>query len=141
MLAPKKTKFNKKFKGRFKNKTFRGNHIIFGNFALKSLNLAKITSKQLEAGRKVIIKKMKRFGFLWIRVFPDTPLTKKPNEVRMGKGKGAVNCWVAKIQKGQIIYEINCFTEKTALNALQAGAQKLPILTKIISKRAYSFNG
>ena len=141
MLFPKKTKFKKAFKGKLKNKTFRGNKLIFGNYALKSLNLAKLTSKQIEAGRKVIMKKMKRLGFLWVRVFPDIPITKKPNEVRMGKGKGAVSHWVAKIQKGQIIYEIGSLTEKNSLNALKAGAQKLPVMTRIIAKRAYSFNG
>ena len=141
MLLPKKTKFNKQFKGKFKNKTYRGNRLIFGNYALKSLNLANITSKQIEAGRKIIIKKMKRLGFLWVRVFPDTPVTKKPNEVRMGKGKGSVNHWVSKIQKGQIIYEISSLSKKSAVNALISGSHKLPILTKIISKGAYSFNG
>lgn len=141
MLFPNKTKFKKQFKGKLKNKTYRGDKLIFGNYALKSLNLAKITSKQLEAGRKIIMKKMKRLGFLWIRVFPDTPITKKPNEVRMGKGKGSVDHWVAKIQRGQIIYEISSLSKKNALVALQAGAQKLPIISKIITKGAYSFNG
>lgn len=141
MLVPKKTKFNKQFKGKFKNKTYRGNQIIFGNYALKSLNLSNITSKQIEAGRKVIIKKMKRLGFLWVRIYPDTPITKKPNEVRMGKGKGAVNHWVAKIQKGQIIYEISSLSKKNAINALLSCSHKLPVATKIISKGAYSFNG
>lgn len=141
MLFPKNTKYNKHFKGRFKNKTNRGCQFIGGNFALKSLGLSNLTSEQIEAGRKIIMKKMKRVGFLWVRVFPSIPITRKPNEVRMGKGKGAVNHWVSKIQRGQIIYEVSCLSSKIAENALLSGAQKLPVLTKVVSKGAYSFNG
>lgn len=121
MLLPKNTKFNKKFKGKFKNKTYRGNQLLFGNYALKSLQLGNITAKQIEAGRKIIIKKMKKLGFLWVRIFPDTPITKKPTEVRMGKGKGAVSHWVAKIQKGQILYEISSLSKTSAITSLMSG--------------------
>lgn len=90
MLFPKKQKFTKQFKGNLKSKTLRGSKLVFGTYALKSLNLALLTSKQIESGRRAIVRKMKRLGFLWVRVFPDKPITQKPNEVRMGKGKGAV---------------------------------------------------
>jgi len=104
MLFPNRTKYKKQFKGKLKGQTTRGNQIIYGKYALKSLEEKRITSKQIEAARRAIVRKMKRLGYLWIRIFPDTPVTSKPNENRMGKGKGAVSFWVSKIK---IIYVIS----------------------------------
>jgi len=134
MLYPKKTKYKKQFKGLIKGKTQRGNKIIYGNFALKGLEEGRITSRQLEAGRRAIVRHMKRLGFLWIRIFPDTPITSKPSEIRMGKGKGSVDYWAAKIKQGQIIYEISGVSHENSLKALKAGSTKLSIKTKIIKK-------
>lgn len=135
MLFPKKTKYKKQFKGIIKGKTNRGNKIIYGNYALKGLEEGRITSRQIEAGRRAIVRHMKRLGFLWIRVFPHTPVTSKPSEIRMGKGKGSVDFWVAKVQKGQIIYEISGVSNENSLKALKAGSTKLSIKTKIIEKK------
>lgn len=134
MLLPKKTKYNKQFKNIKYGKTVRGNQILFGTHALKTLQEIRLTSKQIEAGRRAIVRQMKRLGFLWIRVFPHIPVTSKPNEVRMGKGKGSVDRWVAPILKGQIIYEISGITDVKAIKVLMSGAHKLPVKTKIISK-------
>ena len=133
MLFPKQTKFKKQFKGLIKGQTNRGNLIKFGDYALKTLEEGRITSKQLEAGRKAITRHMQRIGFLWIRVFPHTPVSSKPSEVRMGKGKGAISFWVAKVQQGQILYEISGITPTMANHALKSGAMKLPVQTKIIT--------
>lgn len=141
MLFPKKTKYNKQFKGSVKGSTSRGNKIIFGTYALKTKEEARLTSKQIESGRRTIMKKIKRLGFLWVRVFPDTPITSKPNEVRMGKGKGSVDHWAAKVKKGQIIYEISGVSLDLAQKALISGSQKLPVLTNFSVKGAYSLNG
>jgi len=135
MLFPKRTKFKKQFKGLIKGKTNRGNQIKYGNYALKTLEEGRITSRQIEAGRKAVVRHMKRLGFLWIRIFPHTPVTSKPSEIRMGKGKGAVDFWVSKIQQGQIIYEIGGVSHDYSLKALTAGSIKLPVKTKIISKK------
>lgn len=134
MLIPKKTKYNKQFKNIKHGKTTRGSQIIFGTHAIKTLQETRLTSKQLEAGRRAIVRQMKRLGYLWIRVFPQTPVTSKPNEVRMGKGKGSVDRWVAQVKKGQIIYEISGISTNQAFKILESGAKKLPIKTKIISK-------
>ena len=134
MLFPKKTKYKKQFKGKIIGKTTRGCQIIFGTYALKSTEEARLNSRQIEAGRRAIVKQMKRIGFLWIRVFPHTPVTSKPAEIRMGKGKGSVDFWVSRIQKGQIIYEISGISKENAFDALRSGACKLPIQTKQISK-------
>ena len=134
MLFPKKFKYKKQFKGLIKGKTNRGNKIIYGNIGLKSLETTRLTSRQIEAGRKVIVRHMKRLGYLWIRVFPHTPITSKPTEIRMGKGKGSVDYWAAKIKPGQIIYEISGVSLDNSLKALRAGSMKLPIKTKIIKK-------
>ena len=134
MFFPKQTKFKKQFKGTLKGKTFKGQKIIFGNFALKSLENARITSKQIESARKVLTRKMKRLGKLWIRIFPDTPITQKPTETRMGKGKGSVSFWVAKIKKGQILFEINGFSKEDSKKILQSGTNKLPVQTKFYVK-------
>lgn len=134
MLFPKKLKYKKQFKGKLKGQTTRGDKIIFGKFALKVLEEKRITSKQIESARRTIIRKMKRLGFLWIRVFPDTPVTSKPTENRMGKGKGNVSFWVAKVKKGQILYEISGFSLENAQKILKSGSNKLPIKTKFIYK-------
>ena len=130
MLFPKKTKFKKQFKGFIKNKTYRNNKIIYGTYGLKALEEARLTARQIESARGSISKKMKKLGFLWVRIFPDTPITSKPIEVRMGKGKGAVSTWAAKVRKGQILYEISGISLKNAQNALKSGSNKLPIKTK-----------
>ena len=134
MLFPKRTKYKKQFKGKLRGQTNRGNQIIFGKYALKVLEETRITSRQIEATRRTIIRKMKRLGFLWIRVFPDTPVTAKPTENRMGKGKGSFSFWVAKVKKGQILYEISGISLENAKKVLKAGSNKLPVKTKIIFK-------
>jgi large subunit ribosomal protein L16 len=134
MLFPNKTKYKKQFKGILKGQTIRGSQIIYGKFALKSLQEKRITSKQIEATRRAIVRKMKRLGYLWIRIFPDTPVTLKPNENRMGKGKGNVSFWISKVKKGQILFEISGISFENAQKVFQAGANKLPISTKIIYK-------
>ncbi len=134
MLFPKRSKFKKQFKNSIQGTTFRGHKIIFGTYALKTLQETRLTAKQIEAGRRAIVRKMKRLGFLWVRIFPQTPITSKPTEIRMGKGKGAVDFWASKIKKGQIIYEISGISYEQAIKAFQAGSKKLPIKTKFIFK-------
>jgi large subunit ribosomal protein L16 len=134
MLFPNKTKYKKQFKGILKGQTTRGSQIIYGKYALKSLEEKRITSKQIEATRRAIVRKMKRLGYLWVRIFPDTPVTNKPNENRMGKGKGAVSFWVSKIKSGQILFEISGISFENAQKVFKAGSTKLPISTKFIYK-------
>lgn len=134
MLIPKKTKFKKQFKGNLVGQTSKSNKIIYGKYALKALKETRLTAKQIESARRIIIRKMKRLGFLWIRIFPDTPVTSKPTENRMGKGKGSVSLWVSKIKKGQVLYEISGVSFENAKKILQSGSNKLPIKTKIIYK-------
>jgi large subunit ribosomal protein L16 len=137
MLQPKKTKFRKQFKGVMKGNTKRGAEIAFGSFGLKALETTLITGRQLEAARQAITRYMKREGQMWIRVFPDKPITKKPNEVRMGKGKGAPEYFVARVTPGRILFEAEGVSEEIAKEAMRLGAQKLPILTKFIVRRDY----
>ena len=134
MLFPKKSKYKKQFKGKLKGKTTKANNIIYGKYAIKVLEETRLTSKQIEATRKIIIRKMKKLGFLWIRIFPDIPVTTKPTENRMGKGKGAFFCWIAKVKKGQILYEISGISLELAKKVLKAGSNKLPVKTKFIYK-------
>jgi large subunit ribosomal protein L16 len=134
MLFPKRTKYKKQFKGKLVGQTTRGNQIIYGKYAIKVLEETRLTARQIEATRRTIVRKMKRLGYLWIRVFPDTPITAKPTENRMGKGKGAVSFWVAKVKKGQILYEISGISLENAKKVLKAGSNKLPVQTKFISK-------
>jgi large subunit ribosomal protein L16 len=134
MLFPKKTKYKKQFKGKLIGQTTKGNQIIFGSYGLKALQEARLTARQIEATRRTLMRKMKRMGFLWLRVFPDTPVTSKPTENRMGKGKGSISFWVAKIKKGQILYEISGFPFEEAKKIFTSGSKKLPIQTKIIFK-------
>ena len=137
MLQPKKTKFRKQMKGVMKGNTKRGAEISFGSFALKALDSALITGRQIEAARQAITRYMKREGQMWIRIFPDKPITKKPNEVRMGKGKGAPEYFVARVTPGRILFEAEGVPEDVAKEAMRLGAQKLPILTKFIVRRDY----
>ncbi len=134
MLFPKRTKYKKQFKGKLIGQTARGSQIIYGKYALKVLKETRLTARQMEATRRIIVRKMKRLGYLWIRVFPDTPVTAKPTENRMGKGKGAVSFWVARVKKGQILYEISGISLENAKKVLKAGSNKLPVQTKFISK-------
>jgi len=133
MLMPKRTKYRKQQKGRNRGKSFRGNTLAFGTYGLKAIELGRINSRQIEAGRVALSRTMKRTGKIWIRVFPDKPLTAKPVGVRMGKGKGSVEEWVMNIKPGRIIFEITGVDEAIATRALRLAAAKLPFKTKIIS--------
>jgi large subunit ribosomal protein L16 len=137
MLQPKKVKFRKRQKGRVKGVATRGAEISFGSFALKSLETGWITSRQIEASRIAVTRAMKREGQVWIRVFPDKPITKKPAEVRMGKGKGSPEYWVACIKPGTILFESGGVTLQTAQDSLRLAAQKLPVRTKFVVRRDY----
>ena len=133
MLMPKRTKYRKQQKGRNRGKAFRGNSLAFGTYGLKAIELGRINSRQIEAGRVALSRTMKRTGKIWIRVFPDKPLTAKPVGVRMGKGKGGVEEWVMNIKPGRIIFEITGVNNETAVRALTLAAAKLPFKTKIVS--------
>ncbi|MCV2502212.1 MAG: 50S ribosomal protein L16 [Candidatus Lightella neohaematopini] len=133
MLQPKRTKFNKMHKGRNRGLALNSN-INFGYFGMKSISHGRITAKQIESARRVITKVMKRQGKIWIRIFPDKPITKKPLEVRMGKGKGNVEYWVALVKPGRVIYEISGVTEEIAKEAFKLATTKLPIKTIFINK-------
>jgi large subunit ribosomal protein L16 len=134
MLQPKRTKFRKQQKGRNRGLATSGNKVSFGEFALKSTTRGQITARQIEAARRAITRSVKRGGKLWIRVFPDVPITKKPIEVRQGKGKGNVEYWVAKIQPGRVIYEIEGVSEELAREAFQLAAAKLPVRTVFVTR-------
>ena len=137
MLQPKKTKFRQQQKGRLKGNTKRGAEIAFGSFGIKSLETAFITARQLEAARQAVTRYMKREGQIWIRVFPDKPITKKPNEVRMGKGKGAPEYFVARINPGRILFEADGVPMDVAKEALRLASQKLPVAVKFVVRRDY----
>ncbi|MFA0962588.1 50S ribosomal protein L16 [Roseivirga sp. BDSF3-8] len=137
MLQPKRTKFRKKQKGRVKGIAQRGHQIAFGTFAIKSLEPGWITSRQIEAARIAMTRAMKREGQVWIRIFPDKPVTKKPAEVRMGKGKGAPEYWVAVVKPGTILFESGGVNLALAQESLRLAAQKLPIKTKFVVRRDY----
>ncbi len=137
MLQPKKTKFRKMQKGRMKGNTKRGAELAFGSFGMKSLGATWITARQIEAARQAITRRMKRQGQLWIRIFPDKPITKKPAEVRMGKGKGAPELFVARVTPGRIMFEADGVPKETAMEAMRLGSQKLPITTKFVVRRDY----
>lgn len=138
MLQPKKTKFRRMQKGRMKGLAQRGNQLAFGSFGIKALDSAWITGRQIEAARQAIVRHMKREGQIWIKIFPDKPITKKPAEVRMGKGKGSPEGFVAPVTPGRILVEIEGVPFEVAQEALRLGAQKLPIKTKFIVRRDYS---
>jgi len=137
MLQPKRVKFRKQQKGRIRGLAGRGHTIAFGSFGLKSLERGRITSRQIEACRITISRTLKREGKIWIRIFPDKPITKKPAEVRMGKGKGAPEYWVAKVKPGTIMFEIDGVSKELAARALQLAAYKLPVSTKFVVRRDY----
>ena len=137
MLQPKKTKYRKMQKGRMKGNTKRGAELAFGSFGIKSLGTSWITGRQIEAARQAITRRMKREGQLWIRIFPDKPITKKPAEVRMGKGKGAPELFVARVCPGRILFEAEGVTLETAREAMRLGSQKLPIVTKFVVRKDY----
>ena len=134
MLSPKRTKFRRPHRGRFKGKASRGNKIAFGNFALQALEPCWLSSRQIEAGRRVMTRYVKRSGQLWIRVFPDKAITIRPAETRMGSGKGSPDYCVAVIQPGKIIYEIDGVPENIARGAMKTAAYKMPIKTKFLMK-------
>ncbi len=134
MLAPKKVKYRKRQKGRIKGVAQRGNTLNFGDYGLKALGKGRITAQQIEAARIAITRHVKRKGKIWIRIFPDKPITKKPAETRMGKGKGGVEYWVAPVKPGRILYEMEGVDEKAALEALRLASHKLPIPTKIVCR-------
>ena len=138
MLLPKRTKFRKQQKGRVKGLATRGAHIEFGDFGLKSMEPKWITSRQIEAARIALNRFMKREGKVWIRIFPDKPITKKPAEVRMGKGKGAPEYWVAVIKPGTIIFEVEGVPQEVAQEAMRLAAQKLPVSTRFVVKPSYA---
>jgi len=137
MLQPKKTKFRKVQKGRMKGNSGRGHELSNGMFGVKSLDSSFLTSRQIEAARIAATRYMKREGQLWIKIFPDKPITKKPLEVRMGKGKGAVEYWVAVVKPGRILFEVGGVPIDVAKEALRLAAQKLPVKTKFIIARDY----
>lgn len=137
MLMPKKVKYRKIQKGRIRGKATRGVNLAFGDYALQVLETGWITTRQIEAGRIAMTRYIKRGGKVWIRIFPDKPLTKKPLEVRMGSGKGSVETWVAPVRVGRIIYEMEGVTPEIAKKALTLAAHKLPLKTKLISRENY----
>ena len=137
MLQPKRTKYRKQQKGRNRGIAWKGSDISFGSFGLKALENGRITSRQIESARIAMTRHMKREGAVWIRIFPDKPVTKKPQEVRMGKGKGAHDHWVALVQPGRIMFELDGVTTQVALEALQLAAQKLPMKTKTVVRHDY----
>lgn len=137
MLQPKKTKFRRQQKGRMKGIAQRGHELAFGSFGIKSLESAWITSRQIEAARVAVTRYMKREGQIWIRIFPDKPVTSKPAEVRMGKGKGAPSHWVAPVTPGRVMFEAEGVSLEVAKEALRLAAQKLPITTKFMVRRDY----
>jgi large subunit ribosomal protein L16 len=135
MLSPKKIKHRKQMKGRMRGTAYRGSTISFGDYALKAVECSYMTAQQIEAARVAINRKVKRGGKMWIRVFPDKPLTKKPAETRMGKGKGSPEQWVVPVKPGRILYELAGVDEELAIRALTLAGNKLPFATKVISRR------
>ncbi len=134
MLQPKRTKFRKQHKGRNRGVATVGAKVSFGEFGLKTVDRGRITARQIESARRAINRYIKRGGKIWIRIFPDVPVTKKPLEVRMGKGKGNVEYWVAKVQPGRVLYELEGVTEEIAREALRRAAAKLPVKTVFVSR-------
>ncbi len=137
MLQPKKTKFRKQQKGRNRGLANRGNKVSFGEYGLKATGRGRITARQIEAARRAMTRHVKRGGKIWIRVFPDKPISKKPLEVRMGKGKGGVEYWVAQIQPGRMLYEMEGVPEEVAREAFRLAAAKLPVNTTFVSRTVH----
>ncbi|MEL6768475.1 MAG: 50S ribosomal protein L16 [Pseudomonadota bacterium] len=134
MLSPKRTKFRKQHKGRIHGQTKGGSDLNFGSFGLKAVTPERVTARQIEAARRTMTRHMKRQGRVWIRIFPDVPVTQKPTEVRMGKGKGSVEYWAAKVKPGRIMFEIDGVAEPIAREALRLAAMKLPLQTRVVVK-------
>ena len=134
MLQPKRTKFRKQMKGRNRGLAIRGSKVSFGEYGLKTTDRGRLTARQIEAARRALTRHIKRGGKIWIRVFPDKPISKKPLEVRMGAGKGSVEYWVAQVQPGKVLYEIEGVTEELAREALALAAAKLPIPTTFVKR-------
>ena len=132
MLQPKRTKFRKQHKGRIHGEAKGGFNLNFGTFGLKATEPERVTARQIEAARRAITRHMKRQGRVWIRIFPDVPVTSKPTEVRMSKGKGSVDYWAAKVKPGRVMFEIDGVVESVAREALRLGAMKLPVTTRVI---------
>ena len=140
MLRPKKVKYNKARKIRIKRMEHRQTKVVFGSYGLKVLDGGKISSRQIEAVRRVIVRKLKRTGRVWIRVFPNVPITAKPNEVRMGRGKGSVDHWSAKVSPGSVIFEVSGVKEELARKALKLAAAKLPVKTRFVQESPIAQN-
>ncbi len=138
MLQPKRTKYRKQQKGSNKGLAYKGSSIAFGSFGLKSIDAGRITNRQIEAARVAMTRYMKREGKTWIRIFPDKPITSKPQEVRMGKGKGALDHWVAMVKPGRVMFEIDGVSKEVAQEALRLAAQKLPVQTKFVVRHDYT---
>lgn len=136
MMQPKRTKFRKQFKGRIHGASKGGTDLNFGAFGLKAMEPERVTARQIEAARRAITRHMKRAGRVWIRIFPDLPVTGKPTEVRMGKGKGSVDYWACRVAPGRIMFELDGVPEDVAREALRLGAAKLPIKTRFIQRIA-----
>ncbi|MGD8591993.1 MAG: 50S ribosomal protein L16 [Gammaproteobacteria bacterium] len=134
MLQPKRTKFRKQHKGRNRGLAVRGSKVSFGEYGLKATTRGRITARQIEAGRRAMTRYIKRGGKIWIRIFPDKPITKKPLEVRMGKGKGGVEYWVAQIQPGRMLFEMEGVAEEVAREAFRLAAAKLPVQTTFVAR-------
>ena len=141
MLQPKKTKYRKAHKGRIRGKAKGGTTLNFGSYGLKALTAERVTSRQIEAARRAITRHMKRAGKVWIRIFPDVPVSKKPTEVRMGKGKGTPEYWAARVKPGRVMFEIDGVSSDIAHTALNLGSSKLPLQTKIITRHGEGNNG
>ena len=135
MLQPKRTKFRKQHKGRNRGLAQRGSAVSFGEYGLKAMGRGRITSRQIEAARRAMTRHVKRGGKIWIRIFPDKPITKKPLEVRQGKGKGNVEYWVALVQPGRVLYEMSGVSEEIARGAFKRAAAKLPVATRFVSRQ------
>ncbi len=141
MLMPRRTKYRKQFRGRMKGNATRGAQVEFGDYGLQSMECAWLTSRQIEAGRRSITRYVKRGGKIWIRVFPDKPVTQKAAETRMGSGKGAVDHWVAVIRPGNIIYEIRGVNEELAREAFRLAGHKMPVRTQFVRREDFSLGG
>ncbi len=137
MLMPKRVKYRKAHRGRRRGKAYRGSQVSFGDFGLKAMEAGWITSRQIEACRVALTRKMKRDGKVWIRIFPDKPVTKKPLETRMGKGKGAPEFWVAVVKPGRVMFEVSGVSKEIAMEALKLASHKLPIKTKSVTRPDY----
>ncbi|MEM0975913.1 MAG: 50S ribosomal protein L16 [Pseudomonadota bacterium] len=134
MLSPKRTKFRKQFKGRIRGEAKGGSDLNFGSYGLKATTPERVTARQIEAARRAMTRHMKRQGRVWIRIFPDVPVTAKPIEVRMGKGKGSVDRWTAKVKPGRIMFEIDGVSDAVAQEALRLAAMKLPVKTRVVQR-------